>query len=123
MLRQYGLTIEQYEDMFRSQNGMCAICNGFSLAGRRLAVDHNHNTGKVRQLLCSICNTVLGMVKERPERLEAMIEYLAKHSTPNSGASEIKNTRETEILFRSQRDSSIISVAELLEVGTRVRPS
>ncbi len=80
--KQYGITLEQYDQILAAQNGGCAICSttvpGGS-GGRYFAVDHNHLTGKVRQLLCSSCNTALGYVKDNINTLEKMIDYLKKH--------------------------------------------
>ena len=64
----YGITIEDYELMLAAQGGVCAICHQpetSAQAGRirRLAVDHNHETGAVRGLLCSACNTAAGVVE------------------------------------------------------------
>jgi hypothetical protein len=44
----------------------------------RLSIDHNHETGEVRELLCGDCNTAIGMAKEDPEILQAMISYLKR---------------------------------------------
>ena len=52
------------------------ICGGSCGSGRRLAVDHNHTTGKVRGLLCSNCNTLLGKAKDNVNILQAAIDYL-----------------------------------------------
>ena len=60
----YKLTLEQYDEMFEQQNGVCAICSGVNLDGRRLVVDHDHKTNKVRGLLCTGCNTKLGIVED-----------------------------------------------------------
>lgn len=79
--RLYGLTIEQYEEMYRSQNGCCAICGGINVAGRRLAVDHCHKTNRVRALLCNTCNTTIGTAKENPNILQQCIAYLSKHAS------------------------------------------
>lgn len=69
--RKYGITYEQYTDMFLKQNGKCAICgkeknyHDFRSSKRiNLAVDHCHKTGKVRGLLCIICNNGLGAFKD-----------------------------------------------------------
>jgi hypothetical protein len=59
----YGLTVEQYNEMLQSQNGVCAICGGINPEGRNLCVDHNHITGKFRGLLCTTCNVALGGFK------------------------------------------------------------
>ena len=62
--------------MFKKQNGVCAICKKECITGRRLAVDHNHVTGKNRGLLCTNCNTSLGGFKDDILYLEAAIRYL-----------------------------------------------
>ena len=76
--RLYGLTLEAYTEMAKEQGGMCAICH--KLPNRALDVDHNHETGKVRQLLCSNCNTLIGLADENVETLQAVIDYLTQHS-------------------------------------------
>src|SRR6476469_6189244 len=60
--RTYGITFEEYDFMLDRQNGVCAICKG--VHGRRLAVDHNHETGKVRGLLCGSCNAALFLLED-----------------------------------------------------------
>lgn len=74
--REYGLTEEQYNDMISSQNNMCAICNKTS--HKTLHIDHDHETGKVRGLLCSNCNTGIGFFKDDISLLNNAIDYLAK---------------------------------------------
>lgn len=75
----YGITLEDYNDMFTKQNGCCAICNIHqSEIKKRLSVDHCHTTGKVRHLLCQSCNTILGMAKEDINILQNAITYLSK---------------------------------------------
>lgn len=57
----YGITPEQYAELFRKQNGMCAICHQPPRGKMKsLSVDHDHNTGKVRGLLCITCNRAVG---------------------------------------------------------------
>lgn len=75
----YGLTIAQYESMYRTQNGVCAICSCMNLSGRRLAVDHDHKTGKIRELLCARCNSAIGYARESTEILNKAIAYIEKH--------------------------------------------
>lgn len=77
--RNYGMTVEQYDSMLKAQNGVCAICFGVNKNGKRLAVDHDHNTGKVRELLCASCNLVIGHCRESAENLERAISYLRRH--------------------------------------------
>jgi hypothetical protein len=61
----YGITLEQYDKMVEDQDGVCAICNNINSNGRRLSVDHNHKTGKVRGLLCGGCNAKLGVIENK----------------------------------------------------------
>lgn len=71
----YKISLEEYENMFSKQNGLCAICNEVSI--KLLAVDHNHITGKVRGLLCSQCNLAVGNVRERVDIIRSMLKYLS----------------------------------------------
>lgn len=82
--KRFGITLNDYEAMFERQQGLCGICLRLEQArlhGRvkRLAVDHDHATGKVRALLCSSCNTALGGFADSPDRLRAAIAYLERH--------------------------------------------
>ena len=79
--RNYGITITEHRQMFEEQNGACAICKGEGNGKwKKLCVDHDHSTGKVRELLCRNCNMVLGQVGDNVSILEEMIKYLQKHS-------------------------------------------
>jgi len=79
----YGLTLEDYKKMENSQNGCCKICEKEPEFVRRknglvklLVVDHNHETGNIRGLLCASCNVALGNFKDDIRRLEKAIIYL-----------------------------------------------
>lgn len=74
----YGITKEQYDQMLREQKGVCIICGNTNKSKIRLAVDHDHKTGKVRGLLCSRCNVALGLVGDDIIVLQEMISYLDK---------------------------------------------
>lgn len=77
----YGLTIEQYNAMFESQNGQCKICGKkFDNKMGSGNVDHCHKTGKVRGLLCNGCNVGLGFFKDNIENLKSAAEYLTKYN-------------------------------------------
>ena len=78
-LRKYGLTVETYDALSQSQNDTCAICNSVCTGGRRLAVDHDHSTGKTRGLLCAGCNVSLGHLKDSPAVLSTALRYLLDH--------------------------------------------
>lgn len=77
--RQYGLIPAAYQALMLSQNGLCAICENPPESGR-LAVDHDHVTGKVRGLLCLGCNAGLGMFRESPKAIQKALSYLENHS-------------------------------------------
>jgi hypothetical protein len=85
----FGITIEQYEHILTAQNSVCACCGqneiSFHQSGvrRRLAVDHDHVTGTVRGLLCSLCNRALGMLREDPRLIESLLKYVIKFKEEN----------------------------------------
>lgn len=73
--KRYGISVEEYEKFLEKQDGMCAIC--LSEPGRRrLDVDHSHDTGEVRGLLCELCNKALGGFNDDPDLLQRAIMYL-----------------------------------------------
>ena len=76
--QKYGITESQYETMFDEQKGVCAICKT-PHTRRALNVDHCHETGQVRDLLCDRCNLVLGLVKDDTSLLDTMSDYLYHH--------------------------------------------
>ena len=85
--KKYGITLEQYDEMLSAQEGKCAICRKQETVQQRgklflLSVDHNHQTGKVRALLCSKCNRALGFFDEKPRRLLNAAIYLLTHEEP-----------------------------------------
>lgn len=75
-LSMYGLTPEDYYSLLDKQGGACAICRGQCKTGKKLAVDHDHETGKVRGLLCTRCNVALGMFQDDMDRMAKAIAYL-----------------------------------------------
>jgi hypothetical protein len=72
--KRYGLTLEQYQSLVEKQGGRCAICK--RVLEKILVVDHCHETGRVRGLLCDRCNAGLGMFVDNPLILKSAIEYL-----------------------------------------------
>lgn len=83
-LKDKGLTIEEFNQMVEDQGGGCAVCGQPEKASyksmgdrqSRLSVDHDHKTGLVRGLLCSNCNTALGLLGEDVERMKKLMEYV-----------------------------------------------
>lgn len=79
----YGITQEEYLQLVESQGGGCAICGAEkSKDGRRLAVDHCHETGVVRGALCDLCNRGLGFFQDSTEKLARAIQYLSDTRRP-----------------------------------------
>lgn len=74
--RDFGISLEDYQTMLAKQGGVCAVCLKPEKTKRRLAVDHDHNTGKIRGLLCRDCNTSLGKLGDSPEILRRAAAYL-----------------------------------------------
>lgn len=75
-LREYGLTVEEFEAMLLAQSGRCAICITPFAEVKEPHVDHDHKTGAVRGLLCKDCNLVLGCVDDSTDLLARAIAYL-----------------------------------------------
>lgn len=73
----YGLTPEEYLAMYQEQGGCCAICSRELDFDADIKVDHHHESGRVRKMLCHDCNTGIGYLKEDPVILHSAIEYLA----------------------------------------------
>lgn len=78
----YGLTLEQYNAMFAAQEGRCAICR---TAEEKLVVDHNHATGRVRSLLCHLCNAMIGCARESSDIPVRAATYLYAEQHPELG--------------------------------------
>lgn len=74
----YGLSYEEYHQRLEQQGGGCALC-GAVMKDRHLAVDHCHSSGKVRDILCTACNSGLGHFKDSPELLRRAADYLERH--------------------------------------------
>jgi len=76
-LRMFGVSEDDYNELFKNQSGGCAICGKHqNELSRSLCVDHCHDTGKIRGLLCSDCNVGIGRLKDSLENLKNAIEYL-----------------------------------------------
>lgn len=76
--RKYGISLEEYNKILMTQNGVCAICGEKCSSGRNLAIDHCHSTGVIRGLLCGNCNLSIGKFKDSISILQNAINYLRK---------------------------------------------
>lgn len=78
-LRQrYGICAEEYKKLLEKQNGVCAICK---IAKTKMCIDHDHDTGQIRGILCHSCNVALGLLNDNIENLTNAIGYLSGKST------------------------------------------
>lgn len=82
--RKFKMTLQEYDDMYERQGGVCCICGRKCQSGARLAVDHDHTTGKIRGLLCMFCNRSIGMLNDDPVLVRKVAEYLELHSRENN---------------------------------------
>lgn len=87
MIGRYGLSPEEFNYLWHKQEGMCWICfcemvipSDNSRPKNRVCIDHCHETGKIRGLLCANCNTGLGMFRDSNNTLKRAIEYLEEYS-------------------------------------------
>ena len=83
----FGITLEEYSEILKSQGGCCALCGAKknNVRGKRrnwnFSVDHCHTTGKIRGLLCNNCNRGLGLLGDTRESLQKAVDYLTKSDT------------------------------------------
>lgn len=88
LVKRYGITLEDYDRMFFAQGGRCMICMEAPSPGKILCVDHCHDSGEVRGLLCTQCNTMIGMAERHNHAEEVLkrgaeyVRLLAPHSLP-----------------------------------------
>ncbi|EIM6622183.1 endonuclease VII domain-containing protein [Salmonella enterica] len=81
LMTKYGITLERYNELSEAQNHVCAICGNAEtrvIHGTltSLCVDHCHQSGKVRGLLCANCNRAIGLIKDNTELLKNAVRYL-----------------------------------------------
>jgi len=81
MKNRYGISSEQKQELFESQGSRCAGCGSDNpQSNRGWNLDHDHETGEVRGVLCKPCNLILGLADDSTEQLEGLIEYLRSWS-------------------------------------------
>lgn len=77
--RVWNLEPEDVARMFEAQGGACACCHEKLKLDKQTHLDHDHKTGKIRELLCHHCNIALGGARDSIETLQRLIDYLRKH--------------------------------------------
>ena len=84
IVKSYGITLNDYDQLLQFQGGGCAICGSKEAKTKRngrFCVDHDHLTGKVRGLLCAPCNRGIGLLKDDPEIIQKAVSYLKNPPT------------------------------------------
>lgn len=82
LMKVYGITVDQYNTLFLKQEGKCLICGKHQRELKMtLRIDHDHNTGKIRGLLCHGCNTAIGLLNEDIDIFKRAIQYLELKSS------------------------------------------
>lgn len=84
-MKKYGLGAQDIAAMLSAQRWECPICRA-ELTGQSACVDHDHNTGRIRGLLCRRCNIAIGLLDDRVGACEAAIRYLGGADIPHTGA-------------------------------------
>ena len=74
LAKRYGITLEQYADIWNRQGGLCGVCRK---THRKMVVDHDHDTGKVRGILCHPCNVCLGGLGDNLDGVMRVVRYLS----------------------------------------------
>ncbi len=82
---------DDYDKLLQLQNGVCAICQQECSTKRSLAVDHDHQTGQVRALLCRDCNITIGLMKEDAARLRAAADYIEKYNSKEPDGTRLQS--------------------------------
>ena len=80
LIRRYTLTLDGYDELLRGQGGRCAICFEKPRGDENLCVDHDHETGRIRGLLCHSCNRGIGLLGDNVPRLRAAVSYLTGYA-------------------------------------------
>lgn len=75
----FGISLEAFNALWLAQGEKCALCGTGNLKGRELAVDHDHSTGKVRGILCKLCNTAVGLLKDDASLMRRAADYVEVH--------------------------------------------
>lgn len=88
LVKNYGITLGEWEELFKQQNNCCAICGTDQMRGKNWHTDHDHETGKVRAILCGWCNTALGKFQEDPDLMFSAAIYTLIHRYRNKNGLE-----------------------------------
>jgi len=94
LARCYNLSVPEYDRAVVRQGGRCAVCGEPPKPGQRLSVDHDHETGQIRGLLCNGCNAALGCMRERPDLIYRLAAYAEQAARLRVTAIAVQAARE-----------------------------
>lgn len=123
LLKKYGIDLDQYHAMREAQGSLCAICRkpGFKMGDSQqllLVVDHCHDTGKVRGLLCHNCNRALGLLQDDTAALSRAIGYLEGATTiPEGSTAKRPEARSPVVRPRRKTGEDIVCPAQECAAG------
>ena len=113
LMRTYGIGAKEYKQRLIAQDNKCAICGskGFRMAEHHrmaLVVDHDHETGKVRSLLCHNCNRALGLLQDSTDLVSNALEYLRVHGKGATTIPQGSTAKRLEAHSPSQEGEDIV---------------
>lgn len=110
--RFYGITPEQYQEIYDSQGGRCAICKEELVSDKKTHLDHDHRTRWVRGILCNNCNCAIGLLKDDVDILQSAILYIANNPTPPEFVfSKVPVPKEN---YASRRKGGLVAIKEIV---------
>jgi hypothetical protein len=112
-LRKYKISREEYWELFNEQGGVCAICK---TPGKKKkdgnyqtpAIDHCHDTTRVRGLLCNRCNPPLGFAQDNPKRLVEMLEYMVERNQYKCSERVLQKVQELYTTFEEEGNRKVL---------------
>lgn len=120
-LRRYGITLDEYNFILKKQNGVCAICSSPSKEGKNLHIDHCHETGVIRGLLCFRCNFGLSYFGEDANRMKRAYKYLENGVKLSKKLEKIVSKREQEEKVVEEKKEEIVQQAKTKEIDIEDR--
>ena len=121
METRYGISVKQFTRMLHKQRGACAICSVPFARHRPPCIDHCHDTGKVRGLLCSLCNTGLGCFADNTEIIKQSIIYLRGTSMSMTQPEAVLAYLRKRKSITQATASAVLAVSRLAAVIPRLR--
>ena len=104
LLKAYGMTLKEKEEIIRKNNGLCPICRT-DRPDMWWTVDHCHRTGKIRDVICDKCNKMLGLAKDNPFTLLTAAHYVSNHAFNRESGIMVENVAKPDEERELEEDS------------------